>query len=52
MRRQDPNLDSSVSASEYTSNVVRLAYLKLIESFGGEDSDTWAAEATRLHRGT
>ncbi|KAF9507831.1 hypothetical protein BS47DRAFT_1398290 [Hydnum rufescens UP504] len=34
--------------SEYTSNVVRPAYLKLIESFGGEDSDTWAAEATRL----
>ncbi|KAF9502955.1 hypothetical protein BS47DRAFT_1402902 [Hydnum rufescens UP504] len=47
-RQSNPNLDSSVSASEYTSNVVRLAYLKLIESFGGEDSDTWAAEATRL----
>ncbi|KAF9508883.1 hypothetical protein BS47DRAFT_1365646 [Hydnum rufescens UP504] len=47
-RQSNPNLDSSVSASEYTINVVRLAYLKLIESFGGEDSDTWAAEATRL----
>ncbi|KAF9520257.1 hypothetical protein BS47DRAFT_1357488 [Hydnum rufescens UP504] len=47
-RQSNPNLDSSVSASEYTSNVVRPAYLKLIESFGGEDSDTWAAEATRL----
>ncbi|KAF9512337.1 hypothetical protein BS47DRAFT_1363241 [Hydnum rufescens UP504] len=46
--QSNPNLDSSVSASEYTSNVVRLAYLKLIKSFGGEDSDTWAAEATRL----
>ncbi|KAF9513636.1 hypothetical protein BS47DRAFT_1393200 [Hydnum rufescens UP504] len=46
--QSNPNLNSSVSASEYTSNVVRLAYLKLIESFGGEDSDTWAAEATRL----
>jgi hypothetical protein len=38
----------AVSASEYTSNVVRLAYLKLIESFGGEDSNTWVAEAARL----
>ncbi|KAF9507990.1 hypothetical protein BS47DRAFT_1398194 [Hydnum rufescens UP504] len=47
-RQSNPNLDSSVSASEYTSNVVQPAYLKLIESFGGEDSDTWAAEATRL----
>ncbi|KAF9511901.1 hypothetical protein BS47DRAFT_1363541 [Hydnum rufescens UP504] len=47
-RQSNPNLDSSVSASEYTSNVVRPAYLKLIESFGGKDSDTWAAEATRL----
>ncbi|KAF9504094.1 hypothetical protein BS47DRAFT_1369044 [Hydnum rufescens UP504] len=46
--QSNPNLDSSVSASEYTSNVVQPAYLKLIESFGGEDSDTWAAEATRL----
>ncbi|KAF9508448.1 hypothetical protein BS47DRAFT_1397761 [Hydnum rufescens UP504] len=46
--QSNPNLDSSVSASEYTSNVVRPAYLKLIESFGGKDSDTWAAEATRL----
>ncbi|KAF9509157.1 hypothetical protein BS47DRAFT_1365436 [Hydnum rufescens UP504] len=46
--QSNPNLNSSVSGSEYTSNVVRPAYLKLIESFGGEDSDTWAAEATRL----
>ncbi|KAF9503988.1 hypothetical protein BS47DRAFT_1369123 [Hydnum rufescens UP504] len=38
----------TVSASEYTSNVVQLAYLKLIKSFGGKDSDTWAEEATRL----
>ncbi|KAF9504550.1 hypothetical protein BS47DRAFT_1368716 [Hydnum rufescens UP504] len=33
-RQSNPNLDSSVSASEYTSNVVRPAYLKLNESFG------------------
>ncbi|KAF9504986.1 hypothetical protein BS47DRAFT_1368401 [Hydnum rufescens UP504] len=39
-RQSNPNLNSSV--------MWFAAYLKLIESFGGEDSDTWAAEATRL----
>ena len=37
-----------VTASDYTQNTVKPAYAALIESFGGEDTDEWTAEAVRL----
>ncbi|KAF9503478.1 hypothetical protein BS47DRAFT_1369507 [Hydnum rufescens UP504] len=47
-KKDHPNTDPSVSAQDYTVNMVQPAYAQLIESFGGEESPEWATEAVRL----
>ncbi|KAF9517746.1 hypothetical protein BS47DRAFT_1359509 [Hydnum rufescens UP504] len=47
-KKDHPNTDPSVSARDYTVNMVQPAYAQLIESFGGEESPEWATEAAQL----
>ncbi|KAF9516798.1 hypothetical protein BS47DRAFT_1360028 [Hydnum rufescens UP504] len=47
-KKDHPNTDPSVSAQDYTVNMVQPAYAQLIESFGGEESPEWATEAAWL----
>ncbi|KAF9503504.1 hypothetical protein BS47DRAFT_1402342 [Hydnum rufescens UP504] len=47
-KKDHPNTDPSVSAQDYTVNMVQPAYAQLIESFRGEESPEWATEAVRL----
>ncbi|KAF9511414.1 hypothetical protein BS47DRAFT_1395059 [Hydnum rufescens UP504] len=47
-KKDHPNTDPSVSAWDYTVNMVQPAYAQLIKSFGGEESPEWATEAARL----
>ncbi|KAF9508117.1 hypothetical protein BS47DRAFT_1398084 [Hydnum rufescens UP504] len=42
------NPDKSVSQSDYTKNTVRPAYDELVKKYGGERSEDWAAESTRM----
>ncbi|KAF9503574.1 hypothetical protein BS47DRAFT_1369442 [Hydnum rufescens UP504] len=47
-KKDHPNTDPSVSAWDYTVNMVQPAYAQLIESFGGEESPEWATEPAQL----
>ncbi|KAF9502872.1 hypothetical protein BS47DRAFT_1402997 [Hydnum rufescens UP504] len=47
-KKDHPNTHPSVSARDYTVNMVQPAYAQLIESFGGEESPEWATEAAWL----
>ncbi|KAF9503169.1 hypothetical protein BS47DRAFT_1369740 [Hydnum rufescens UP504] len=42
------NPDKSVSQSDYTKNTVHPAYDELVKKYGGERSEDWAAESTRM----
>jgi hypothetical protein len=43
-----PNTDKSVSQADYTRLTVRPAYNELVRKHGGERSDEWLAESTRM----
>ncbi|KAF9505757.1 hypothetical protein BS47DRAFT_1367820 [Hydnum rufescens UP504] len=42
------NPDKSVSQSDYAKNTVHPAYDELVKKYGGERSEDWAAESTRM----